>query len=107
MISERHEDGKRITLVDAAEEFGQVLDQMDNYRIEIEAPKEIIEAFGIFDSDEELGIEPDDEGVPWNRDAYQAVVDGLTTIIEGAESVSQDPNRATKSSSETAKSQAG
>ena len=56
------EDGKRIISVDTAEEFGQVLDQADNYRVEIEAPKEVMEACGIFDSAEELGIEPDDEG---------------------------------------------
>ena len=64
VISERYEAGKRIISVDTAEEFGQVLHEMDNYRVEIEAPKEVIEAFGIFDSDEELGIEPDDEGLP-------------------------------------------
>lgn len=44
--------------------FGQVLDQMYNYRVEIKAPKEVIEAFGIFNSAEELGVEPDDEGLP-------------------------------------------
>ena len=42
---------------------------MDNYRVEIEAPQEIIEAFGIFDSGEELGVEPDDEGLP--PEAYE------------------------------------
>ena len=55
VIRERYEDGKRIISVETAEEFGQVLDQADNYRVEIEAPKEVIEAFGIFDSAEELG----------------------------------------------------
>ena len=50
--------------METAEEFVQVLDQADNYRVEIEAPEEVIEAFGIFDSSEELGIEPDDEGLP-------------------------------------------
>ena len=64
MITERYEDGKRIISVDTAEEFGQVLDQADNCRVEIEAPEEVIEAFGIFDSAEELGVEPDDEGLP-------------------------------------------
>ena len=64
MFTERYEDGKRIITVDTAEEFGQVLDQVDNYRVEIEAPKEVIEAFGIFDSAEELGVDPDDHGLP-------------------------------------------
>ena len=68
MITERFEDGKRIS-VETAEEFRQVLDQLDNYRVEIEAPEEVIEAFGIFDSSEELGIEPDDEGLP--PEAYE------------------------------------
>ena len=69
MINERYEDGKKIISVETAEEFGQVLDQMDNYRVEIEAPEEFIEAFGIFDSAEELGVEPDDEGLP--AEAYE------------------------------------
>ena len=69
LIRERYEDGKRIVSVDSAEEFGQVLDQADNYRVEIEAPEEVIEAFGIMDSAEELGIEPDDEGLP--PEAYE------------------------------------
>ena len=69
MITERYEDGKRIISVDTAEEFGRVLDQVDNYRVEIEAPKEIIEAFGIFDSAEVLGVEPNDEGLP--AEAYE------------------------------------
>ncbi len=64
MITERFEDGKRIISVDTVEEFGQVFDQVDNYRVEIESPKEVIDAFGIFDSTEELGIEPDDEELP-------------------------------------------
>ena len=69
MIREPYEDGKRIISVDAAEEFVQVLDQVDNYRVEIEAPEEVIEAVGILDSAEELGIEPDDEGLP--PEAYE------------------------------------
>ena len=69
MITERYEDGKRIISVDTAEEFGQVLHEVDNYRVEIEGPKEVIEAFGIFDSAEELGIDPDDEGLP--PEAYE------------------------------------
>ena len=69
MITDRYEDGKRIISVETSEEFGRVLDQMDNHRVEIEAPKEVIEAFGLFDSDEELGIEPDDEGLP--PEAYE------------------------------------
>ena len=69
MIRERYEDGKRIISVDTAEEFGQVLDQVDNYRVEIEAPEEVIEAFGIMDSAEELGVEPDDDGLP--PEAYE------------------------------------
>ena len=64
MISGGYEDGKRIISVDTAEEFGQVLDQADNYRVEIEARKEVMEACGIFDSAEKLGIEPGDEGLP-------------------------------------------
>ncbi len=36
---------------------------MTNYRIAIEAPEEIMEVFGI-QSAEELGIEPDDLGLP-------------------------------------------
>ena len=68
LITERYEDGKRFISVDTAKEFGQVLDQLDNYRVEIEAPEEVIEAFGILDSAEELGIEPDD-GLP--PEAYE------------------------------------
>ena len=63
MITERCEDGKRINSVETAEEFREVLDQVDNYRVEIEAPKEVIEAFGIMDSAEEFGVDPDDEGL--------------------------------------------
>ena len=69
MIRERYEDGKRIISVDTAEEFGQVLDQMQNYRVEIEAPREVFESFGIMDSTEDLGIDPDDEGLP--PEAYE------------------------------------
>ena len=69
MITERYEDGKKIISVETAEEFGQVLHEMENYRVEIEAPEEVIEAFGIFDSTEEVGIDPDDEGLP--PEAYQ------------------------------------
>ena len=60
MIRERYEDGKRIISLDTAEEFGQV----NSYRVEIKAPEEVIEAFGIMDSAEELGVEPDDDGLP-------------------------------------------
>ncbi len=69
MIRERYEDGKRIISVDTVEEFGEVFDQVDNYRVEIEAPKEVFEAFGIMDSAEELGVDPDDEGLP--PEAYE------------------------------------
>ena len=69
MIRERYEDGKRIISVDTAEEFGQVLDELNNYRVEIEAPKEVTEAYGIFDSAEELGVDPDDHGLP--PEAYE------------------------------------
>ena len=69
MIRERYEDGKRIISVETAEEFGRVLDQLDNYRVEIEAPEEVVEAFGIFDSAEELGVDPHDEGLP--PEAYE------------------------------------
>ena len=55
--------------METADEFGRVLHEMDNYRVEIEAREEVIEAFGIFDSDEELGIDPDDEGLP--PEAYE------------------------------------
>ena len=68
MIRERYEDGKRIISVDTAD-FGQVLDQVDNYRVEIEAPKEVFEAFGIMDSAEKLGVDPDGEGLP--PEAYE------------------------------------
>ena len=43
---------------------GQVLGQVDNFHVVMEAPKEVIEAFGIFDSAEELGVEPDDDALP-------------------------------------------
>ena len=46
MIRERYEDGKKIISVDTTQEFGQVFEQLDNYRVEIEAPQEVIEAFG-------------------------------------------------------------
>jgi len=59
LIRECYEDGKRIISLDTAEEFGQV----NSYRVEVEAPEEVIEAFGIMDSAEELGVEPDD-GLP-------------------------------------------
>ena len=62
MITERYENAKRIISVGTAEEFGQVLHEMDNYRVE--APGAVIEAFGILDSAEKLGIDPDDEGLP-------------------------------------------
>ena len=55
--------------MDTTEEFGQVLNQVENYRVEIEAPEEVIKAFGILDSAEELGVEPDDAGLP--PDAYE------------------------------------
>ena len=69
MITKRYEDGKRIISVETAEEFGQVLHEMDNYRVEIEAPKKIIEAVGISNTDEDLGIEPHNEGLP--PEAYE------------------------------------
>ena len=69
MIRERYEDGKRIISGDTAEEFGQILNQVDNYRVEIEVPEEVIEASGVMDSAEELGVDPDDEGLP--PEAYE------------------------------------
>jgi len=69
LIRERYEEGKRIISVDTVEEFGRVLDQLDNYRVEIEASEEVIEAFGIMDSAEELSVEPDDKGLP--PEAYE------------------------------------
>ena len=50
-------------------EVSEVFDQVDNYRVEIEAPKEVFEAFGIMESAEELGVDPDDEGLP--PEAYE------------------------------------
>ena len=68
MISERIEDGMRIISVDTEEEFVEALDQMTNYRVAIETPEAIMEAFGI-QSAESLGIEPDDLGLP--AEAYE------------------------------------
>ena len=68
MMTERYEDGMRIISVDTEDEFVEALDQMTNYRVAIEAPAEIREAFGI-QSAEELGIEPDDLGLP--AEAYE------------------------------------
>ena len=68
MMTERYEDGMRIISVDTEDEFVEALDQMTNYRVAIEAPEEIREAFGI-QSAEELGIEPDDLGLP--AEAYE------------------------------------
>ena len=47
MMTERYEDGMRITSVEAEEEFIEALDQMTNYRVAINAPEEIMEVFRI------------------------------------------------------------
>ena len=67
MISERIEDGTRILTAETEEDFAQALD-MQGPHDEIEAPVEVLEAFGI-QSAESLGIEPDDLGLP--AEAYE------------------------------------
>ena len=68
MISERLEDGTRVLTGETEEDFAQALD-MQGVDDEIEAPVEVLEAYKIFDSAEDLGIEPDDEGLP--AEAYE------------------------------------
>ena len=68
MISERVENGTRILTAETEEDFAQALD-MQGVDDEIEAPVEVLEAYRIFDSAEDLGIEPDDEGLP--AEAYE------------------------------------
>ena len=63
MKTERYEDGRQIISVDTEEELAEGLGQMTNYRVAIEGPEEIADAFEI-QSAEELGIEPDDQGLP-------------------------------------------
>ena len=87
MMIECYADGTRIVSADAAVEFGLVLHEL--YKFQIEAPRVIIEACGIFDSNavaappaplkplspvpanvvNELGIEADNEGLP--PEAYE------------------------------------
>ena len=55
MISERIEDGRRILTAETEEDFAQALN-MQRPEDELEAPAEVMEAFGI-QSDESLGIE--------------------------------------------------
>ena len=57
--------------VDTEEEFLEAFDRMEANpdHIEVEAPQDLIEKYGIFDSAEELGIEPDDLGFP--AEAYE------------------------------------
>ena len=55
MISERIEDGTRILTAETEEDFAQALN-MQRPEDELEAPAEVMEAFGI-QSDESLGIE--------------------------------------------------
>ena len=62
-MTERYEEGLRIISVETEEEFLEALDQMTNYRVAIEAPEAIMEAYG-FGSAQEVGIEPDDLGLP-------------------------------------------
>ena len=61
---ERYEDGMRIISVDTEDEFVEALDQMTNYRVAIEASGRPSGS-----SPEELGIEPDDLGLP--AEAYE------------------------------------
>ena len=68
MMTERYEEGMRIISVETEEEFLEAMGQMTNYRVAIEAPESIMEALAI-DSAEELGIEPDDLGLP--AEAYE------------------------------------
>ena len=68
MISERLEDGTRVLTGETEEDFAQAL-EMQGVDDEIEAPVEVLEAYRIFDSAEDLGIEPDDEGLP--AEAYE------------------------------------
>lgn len=63
MVTERYEEGLRIISVETEEEFLEAMDQMTNYRVAIEAPEAVVEALAI-DSAEELGIAPDDLGLP-------------------------------------------
>ena len=63
MMTERYEEGMQIISVETEDEFVEALDQMTNYRVAIEAPEAIMDAYGI-ESAEELGIEPDDPGYP-------------------------------------------
>ena len=57
MISERIEAGIRIIRAETEEDFAQALN-MQRPEDELEAPAEVMEAFGI-QSDESLGIEPE------------------------------------------------
>ena len=59
-MTERYEEGKRIISLETKEE---VLPPMTDHRVEVELPKEIVEAIAI-DSAEEFGIAPDDLGFP-------------------------------------------
>ena len=59
-MTERYEEGMRIISLETEEE---VLPPMTDHRVEVELPKEIVEALAI-DSAEELGIAPDDRGLP-------------------------------------------
>ena len=68
MVTERYEEGMRIISVETEEEFLEAMDQMTNYRVAIEAPEAVVEALAI-DSAEELGIAPDDLGLP--PEAYE------------------------------------
>ena len=63
VTTERYEEGLRIISVGTEEEFLEALNQMTNYRVAIEAPEAIMEAYGI-GSALEFGIEPDDLGFP-------------------------------------------
>ena len=48
MMAERDEDGMLIISVETEEELAEALDRVrGNFRIAIEAPEEIVEAFGI------------------------------------------------------------
>jgi len=58
MITEtRTERGRTVLKVETQQEFDQALGRaLDDESIDIEAPKELLEKNGIFDSAEELGL---------------------------------------------------
>ena len=73
MISERIEDGTRILTAETEEDFAQALD-MQGPHDEIEAPVEVLEAFGI-QSAESLASSPTTWGFPPRPTKEAAVTD--------------------------------